>query len=374
MIFSGIGIIDSQRLTSPGDYFFVGGSFTTYKGNTRNRLLKLDSYGNEVAGFDIGTGFNSTVEVVREDANGKIYVAGDFTSYQGVTANRIIRLNADGSKDTSFDNSTGFNNTPFDLRITSSGIYVAGQFTTYKSVAANRIIRLNTNGTRDTGFDVGTGFNDRVNQLAVSGTSVYAAGIYSTYKGANLPALIRILSNGTRDAAFANGTPSPGTNCTNVFVQSDGKPIMLGGAASEWNPSGFSTMTRRLNTNGTTDTTFSSAGAITPDGPYLIVQDSTGRFYLAGLFGFYGATNIPDNIVCISSTGALSASFSSFTGTNDRVEAFYMLNDKIYAGGLFTTTNSVTRNRIVSYDLNGSINSTFDIGTGLNAQCRFIGK
>jgi hypothetical protein len=33
---------------------------------------------------------------------------GNFTTYKGVAANRIIRLNPDGSKDTDFDNSTGF--------------------------------------------------------------------------------------------------------------------------------------------------------------------------------------------------------------------------------------------------------------------------
>jgi hypothetical protein len=32
---------------------------------------------------------------------------GHFTTYKGVAANRIIRLNPDGSKDTDFDNSTG---------------------------------------------------------------------------------------------------------------------------------------------------------------------------------------------------------------------------------------------------------------------------
>ena len=42
--------------------------------------------------FDIGTGFNSSVRSIIQDANGKYLVGGGFTTYQGSTANRIIRV------------------------------------------------------------------------------------------------------------------------------------------------------------------------------------------------------------------------------------------------------------------------------------------
>ena len=38
--------------------------------------------------------------VIQPD--GKILVGGSFTSYNGVPSPRLIRLNADGSRDTSF--------------------------------------------------------------------------------------------------------------------------------------------------------------------------------------------------------------------------------------------------------------------------------
>jgi hypothetical protein len=44
-----------------------------------------------------------------------------FTTYKGVTANYIIRLNPDGSKDTDFDNTTGFNGTVNALQLDSNG-------------------------------------------------------------------------------------------------------------------------------------------------------------------------------------------------------------------------------------------------------------
>jgi len=109
--------------------------------------------------FDNTTGFDSTVYALAIDSNGKIYVGGGFTSYKGVTASRIIRLNTDGSKDTGFTYGTGFNNYVNSLAIDSNGkIYVGGNYITYMAntykniyagVAANYVIRLKTDGNPD---------------------------------------------------------------------------------------------------------------------------------------------------------------------------------------------------------------------------------
>ena len=92
----------------------VVGAFTAYKGVTENRIIKLNGNGTKNTSFDNSTGFNNIAETIAIDSAGKIYVGGDFTTYKGVTENRIIKLNADGTKDTSFDNSTGF--TPFSVK------------------------------------------------------------------------------------------------------------------------------------------------------------------------------------------------------------------------------------------------------------------
>ena len=109
--------------------------------------------------FNNTTGFNSTVYALVIDSDGKIYVGGEFTSYKGVAANRIIRLNTDGSIDTDFDNTTGFNSIVYALVIDSNNkLYVGGNFITYKAntyknvyvgVAANYVIRLKTDGNAD---------------------------------------------------------------------------------------------------------------------------------------------------------------------------------------------------------------------------------
>jgi hypothetical protein len=40
--------------------------------------------------------------------NGKILIGGIFTMYKGIAANKIVRLNLDGSLDTNFTSGTGF--------------------------------------------------------------------------------------------------------------------------------------------------------------------------------------------------------------------------------------------------------------------------
>jgi uncharacterized delta-60 repeat protein len=187
---------------------YVGGSFTSYKGSTANRIIRLNSNGSKDSGFDNSTGFNGTVNCITVDSDGKIYVGGEFTSYKGVTANRIIRLNTDGSKDTGFDNSTAFDGSVNCMAIDSNNkIYVGGAFTSYKSVTNNRIIRLNTDGSRDANFDNSTGFGNTVLSIAVDADNkLYAGGSFTSYKGVTSNRIIKLNIDGSRDSTFSTST------------------------------------------------------------------------------------------------------------------------------------------------------------------------
>jgi uncharacterized delta-60 repeat protein len=173
---------------------YVGGGYSTYKGVSANEIIRLNPDGSKDTEFDNSTGFNAGVQHISIDSNGKIYVGGEFTTYKGVSANHIIRLNPDGSKDTGFDNSTGFNPSVFAISIDSNGkIYVGGAFSTYKGVSANDIIRLNPDGSKDTGFDNSTGFNFGVFAISIdSNGKIYAGGNFTTYKGVSAIRIIRL--------------------------------------------------------------------------------------------------------------------------------------------------------------------------------------
>ncbi|WP_176756873.1 T9SS type A sorting domain-containing protein, partial [Flavobacterium saliperosum] len=137
-------------------------------------------------------GFNNFVYTMATQADGKILVGGHFTNYNGVAENDIIRLNADGTNDTTFNIGTGFNDSVHTIAPQADGkILVGGSFTTYKGVAENRIIRLNTDGTNDTTFNIGTGFNNGVGIIApqVDG-KILVGGYFTTYKDNNSSAFL----------------------------------------------------------------------------------------------------------------------------------------------------------------------------------------
>jgi uncharacterized delta-60 repeat protein len=104
--------------------------------------------------FSIWYWFGGGVSTLAVQSGGKIIVGGDFSSYNQTTANSLIRLNADGTKDTSFNIWNWFNNAVTTLAVQSNGkIVVGGNFNTYSWSAANYIIRLNADGTKDTSFN-----------------------------------------------------------------------------------------------------------------------------------------------------------------------------------------------------------------------------
>jgi uncharacterized delta-60 repeat protein len=101
-----------------------------------------------------------------------VLLGGSFTTIAGVSRNRIARLNSDGSLDTTFESSSGPNLQVNTLALQSDGkVLVGGQFTSINGVSRNRIARLNSDGSLDTGFDPGTGFGHTVFALALQAVS-----------------------------------------------------------------------------------------------------------------------------------------------------------------------------------------------------------
>ena len=65
----------------------------------------------------------------------------------------ILRLNTDGSLDTSFQGGTSANGTVYSLSMTSGGqILVGGQFTQFNGHTTNDMLMLNSDGSYDNTF------------------------------------------------------------------------------------------------------------------------------------------------------------------------------------------------------------------------------
>ncbi|HAI77332.1 MAG TPA: hypothetical protein DCM08_13945 [Microscillaceae bacterium] len=138
----------------------VGGFFSSFNGTTCNRIARLNADGSLDTGFNPGTGFNFDIRALAVQSDGKILAGGQFTAFNGSSINRIIRLNVDGSQDINFNPNLGFNNPVESILLQPDGkIWVGGFFTSFNGVASNRLVRLNANGSLDVSLDLGTGLD-----------------------------------------------------------------------------------------------------------------------------------------------------------------------------------------------------------------------
>ena len=87
-------ITANNGLTKLGDNIALGGTLT---GNTTidvdTNYLDFKDYVFNGSGMTIGSGFNNYVRSIAIQSDGKLILGGNFTSYNGTSANRIIRLN-----------------------------------------------------------------------------------------------------------------------------------------------------------------------------------------------------------------------------------------------------------------------------------------
>ena len=74
----------------------IGGAFGSVNDEARAYLARLGGGGALDMTFDPGAGADSYVHAMAIQPDGKILIAGDFTSYDGVARTRLARVNAYG--------------------------------------------------------------------------------------------------------------------------------------------------------------------------------------------------------------------------------------------------------------------------------------
>ena len=347
----------------------LGGVFTTYSGSASNRLVRINTDGTRDTSFNVGTGFNSNVFVTRVQSDGKILVGGTFTSYSGSAAqNRIIRLNSNGTRDTTFNQGTGFNNgTVYDLQLQSDGKIIAiGTWTlTYSGSSAIRIARINTSGSLDTTFNTGTTGLSGTNYSAQiqSDGKIIVVGASSTYSGSAAQRIRRINTNGTLDTTFNIGTVGPNGTTYRAKIQPDQKIVVLG-AFTSYSGSAVNRITR-INPDGTRDLTFNvGTGFDTSTAvPSALELDSNGNIYAGSTFTAYSGSTV-NFFVRISPSGSIVTGSGNYTGFSNTVNALLVdSTGSIYTGGAFTSYIS-QNNNIVRLNTDGTKDYSFQIGTG----------
>jgi uncharacterized delta-60 repeat protein len=334
-------------------------------------------------------------------ADGKILVAGS----NGIDpVYSLLRLNADGSLDTSFDTDgkalisvgSGYDLARSVLVQPDGKILVAGASTTPAHGAADMsLIRLNADGSLDTSFagdgstiiPVGTGFSAAQSlgllpdgKILVAGTSVGSGGTDFTVLCLNADGSLDATFGSAGVAQIAISAGSGSDQASSLAVQADGCIVLAG---SSDNGSYYDFSVARLLADGSLDTSFGTAGTVViPLGSksayaYSVAIQPDGRILVAG--NSYNGTGTDLTVLRLNTDGSLDTSFSGdgtalvSVGSYGEVRSIAVQPDgKIVLGG--TSYDSGLANpqfTLVRLNADGSLDTSFNGNTSLSSSASY---
>jgi len=339
---------------------YAVGNFNGYNGVVQSGMTVTNLNGSLYTGFTnlgLGNGFNFAVEPLSD---GKIYVS--TRTYGGVNVNGLCRLNANGTRDTSFSGLTQNTVSEMtDIEIQSDGkIICGGGFTSINNISRQGICRLNTDGSLDTSFGGISGFTNagvgpaEINDMDIqTDGKILCIGTFKNYSGTPINNVCRLNTDGTLDNTFT----SPFVNYRGFYYLvieqlSDGK-ILIGGrfqlvsGSTEYN-------VLKLNTDGTIDNTF------IPTTNYQIVRDFEQQPDGKILVTTAGNVGQDQYLFRINLDGSIDNTFNitTLTDSNFLTSEVIAINEGLfYVGGGFEFVNGTPYNRFVSgFVSNGDLN------------------
>lgn len=353
--------------------------------NNTARLVILDNEtldipaGDVEKDFAIGEGANGRVNAIAlqqdgpTNANRKIVIAGAFTQYNNIPREHVARLNDDGQLDTRYANNLRINGNVQTVLGTADGkLVIGGQFTSVDDVPANRIARLNNVGHRDTLFDIGSGADGVVNSLAQtfieSGTNrisrIVVGGAFTVINSITRPRIALLGDDGKVDLTFDPGQ-GPNAPVTAVAAQRNGK-ILVGGTFTS--VAGTPRLgIARLNLDGSVDTSFDPGSGVVGTIKSIVIE-ADDKILIGGSFTNVSGFTRP-NIARLNPDGSVDTTFDPGTGANSGVNAIALQPDgTIIVTGSFTNFNNITRPRITRLLPNGQNDLNINFGSGANAE------
>ena len=348
-------------------------------------LINFLAFGQQVVAdltFEPGTGFDQAVHDIIVQPDGKIIACGYFLNFNGTNVNQIARLNPNGSLDLSFNSGSGFGYFGYpgilpyvnSMLLQSDGkVIVTGDFTSYNGINVNQIARLNSNGTLDLTFNSGSGFGGGTSSSLYSMSiqndgKIVGVGDFSNYNGINANNIVRLNPNGSIDNSFNPGSGF-NQNVKDIIIQPDGKLIVLGDFTS-YNGVTVNRVVR-LTANGSLDPTFNCYVFVNNETISLTSLQSDGKI-LVSYYSYNG--NYSSKIIRLNSDGSQDASFEIIgNGFNEAIlSSCVQSNGKIIVGGAFTNFNGTITNRIARFNADGTLDLTFEVGSGFSGAVRNI--
>jgi uncharacterized delta-60 repeat protein len=427
-------VILSIAVQSDGKVLVSGYLATANGTNVTSGIARLNSNGSLDNSFNSGTGANDHVHSVTVQSDGKVLIGGSFTDFNGTPRNSIARLNANGSLDLTFNPGTGVVPNSYSmvnsLVVQSDGkVLIGGSFITVNGTNRNRMARLNADGSLDNGFYPGRGLEYPAYSLKVQPDGKVLVNTVRLNMDGSLDDTYVFVPNTNFNANIdVPGTDYSAAQCS--AVQPDGKVLLGGntGTTIDVDEFGnhyysFGCFVTRVNADGSRDTNFNLVVGGYGTGYYwelwrptvraLAVQPD-GKILVSGLFRMFGGTN-RNGIARLNANGTLDSSFNpgfggdvysmllqpdgrvllgssaglawlnsdgsrdpcfnptiAYSGYANVLVAVLQPDGRVLIGGSFSAVNGVSRNGIARLNGNGSLDSSFDPGSGANATVRAI--
>jgi uncharacterized delta-60 repeat protein len=305
--------------------------------------------------FDTGTGADRTIRCMALQQDGKILVAGLFTNFNGAAAEKIARLNPDGSVDPAFTPHVPGN--VYAMALQADGQILIGGQGLWAKRPARKFIRLEPDGSRDTQFHGQATFNSDVRAIAIqSDGGILVGGSFTKVSTIEHHGLVRLDPDDQIDGSF--NTSSTGSAVVlSIASQPDGKII----AAGIFNNFGNANETHlvRLDADGSVDTNFNDA-AYAVENIRQVLSQKDGKILACG---YSSDTNtVPTSYITrLNPDGSPDSDFH-FTGKAD--DAFWSMavqpDGKIIVGG-YNEINKQIRPILARLNPDGSPDKSFQI-------------
>jgi uncharacterized delta-60 repeat protein len=335
----------------PDGKILIGGSFRNVNSFQQGGISRINADGSLDLTFNQNMlGTSGVIYDIVPKTDGKFLVGGSIGTYNGVSRNRIIQINADGSLDTTFQNTVALNGfSANDIEILPDGKLLVG-FSPNSAVGS--LLRFNADGTLDTSLNEVVSRSGRVRRIAQQADGkILIAGTFGYSNGSVRRSIARLNIDGSLDTSFI---PYYTTTFifTTVVAQPDGK-ILVGGFQGP--------VLERLNSDGSRDTSFSQSipgssvydAVLLPDGKILVVGD-------------LGSSAGPVKIARLNANGSLDGTFTIPSINNTVYKVNLQSDGKILIGGAFTQIGSTLRGRIARLNADGSLDNSFNPPGGAN--------
>ncbi|SFH00362.1 protein of unknown function [Pedobacter insulae] len=198
--------------------------------------MTLDGAMDSTFHFDMATkqspaAGNGEITDAIQQADGKLILVGSFSTFNGLPAKHIVRINLDGSVDQTFKAGAGAddNISSITYNATTDKIIITGSFTTYGGTAKKGVAMLNADGSVDNTFNFGTlasGSATFASQL--NNGKVIVTGNFKTYNGVIRQGFMVL----NADASLASGYNNTGQFTGRVYkiietTSSFGNPAVI---------------------------------------------------------------------------------------------------------------------------------------------------